>query len=512
MKYGLMFLLFISRLNAGAADPEYAGYYQGPTNVMAQGFYFFSDPANPSARALISKRAPFVPQDWRGIAFDGAYCYSFYRGAGREGPGLYKYDAAGEISLISRNVKTGAVYTFTNWHGLGYCKPFFYGLYDGTGMSGPGLYRFADPADPEKTAERLFASQTFPSDVWSEMDFDGARYLFVRTASGGTPGIYEYDPQTDRFVCISASETYADWTGLGICKAGAPKVVSSKKKLYVVLLGGQSNALGWGYQQYLLDTGHPLAAPQNDVELFTDKGIVPHNKLIPLQSGAGNPSVKEGTPQQYPQLKGLDAQNHFGPELTMGRTIRNRIGDPESKVAVIKYAFSNTSIFSDWLPDGTARSAGDGPYYRSFQLTVWNGLSALREKYPDYEIRIIGMGWVQGEADAASEQRTNYQANLTALIKDVRMTFGTNMVFAFSKLSPNQNASSKFTVVREAQDAVAATVPGAVATETLGTNYLGAAGFAEGSVHYLSSSVLQIGADLGNAIADVNELDGGVSK
>jgi hypothetical protein len=62
---------------------------------------------------------------------------------------LYEYNGISTFALISSNSSTGLIYTFTNWHGIGYCNQVYYGLYDGTNMTGPGLYRFADPADPE---------------------------------------------------------------------------------------------------------------------------------------------------------------------------------------------------------------------------------------------------------------------------------------------------------------------------------------------------------------------------
>lgn len=79
-----------------------------------------------------------------------------------------------------------------------------------------------------------------------------------------------------------------------------------EKIVYVLLLGGQSNTLGWGYQQYLEDIGSPLAKPQDDVEMFY--GIagqlerpegVPKGTLIPLQSGSSNNYLKP-LPNCYP--------------------------------------------------------------------------------------------------------------------------------------------------------------------------------------------------------------------
>jgi len=526
MKLGLnswCLLLLFASAGAEAAQPVYAGYYRGATRtnssgvVIKSGLCTFTNITNAVESATQVGTQPWPSVNWQKVAFDGTEHFTFERNYGvpaaPAGPGLYK-----ALSLISSNIDSGVIYTFTNWHGIGYCAPFFYGLYDGTAMSGPGLYRFTDPTDPESAATRLFAPQTFSASTWSDMDFDGTRWLFVRTAAAGSPGIYQYDPQTTNFTCISGSETYTSWDGLGVYVAPEPPPPSTNipllhKKIYVVLLGGQSNALGWGYQQYLQDTGNPLASPQTDVDFFTGfTGSIPLYTLLPLQSGAGNPAVKTEGVFQYPTLTNAPVCR-FGPELSMGRTVRDLIHIPNSKVAVIKYAVGGTSLYLRWLPDGTTNSATDGSTYQDFQTTVWSGLTALSTQYPDYEIEILGMGWVQGEADTGTNKitgeiyATNYFSNLTNFVADVRATFGSNIVFALSKLSPNQSASTYYTTVRAAQQAAADTVYKVVATETIGTNYLTAAGYNEGGVHYLTPSLLQIGRDLGAAIVSASGLD-----
>ncbi len=275
------------------------------------------------------------------------------------------------------------------------------------------------------------------------------------------------------------------------------------KTVFVVLLGGQSNAAGWGYQHHLVETANPLANPQEDVELFSGTGLPAlMNRLIPLQSGSGVPKAAgpKGV-QQFPELVGTDAMlNHFGPELTLGRTIRDLINDPEAKVAVIKHAIGASNLFGHWRPDGTSDSTKDGPIYKGFHATVTAGLAALKQKYPDHEIEIIGMAWVQGESDATVAQAGNYEQNLTKFIQDIRATYGENLVFALSQLSPNQPHSPEFELVRAAQKAIAGNVERVVTTETIGENYPTAKGFAEGALHYRSDALLQIGRDLAHAI------------
>ncbi|MCF7818179.1 MAG: sialate O-acetylesterase [Kiritimatiellales bacterium] len=512
----LTFLL-LAATGAGAAEPMYAGYYRGTTmtnglgTVMKSGIYSFTNISDAAGSAVRIAGPTYPANNWQKMAFDGTSCFSFFRDTTANkygGKGLYNAVA---ISLISSNFDSGVVYTFTNWHGIAYSDPFYYGLYNGTAMDGPGLYRFDDPTDPENgAATHLFPTQTFSADRWSDVAVDYDRYLFVKTAIDGDAGIYQYDPQADSFTRISGTETYTDWDGLGAYVAPPPPPVATNmpllhKTIYVILFGGQSNALGWGYRQYLLDIGSPLAEPQMDVDLFTGVAMyLPLYTLTNLQSGSANSRINSGTPQ-YPAITNAPV-SRFGPELSMGRTVRDLIHIPNSKVAVIKHAVGGTSLYKHWLPDNTADSASDGPTYQAFQITVQKGLTTLRNQYPDYGIEILGMGWVQGEADAGAHS-AEYQANLTTFIQDVRATYGSNLVFVLSKLSPNQSTSANYETIRAAQQAVADADPRVVATETIGTNYLTAAGFAEGGVHYLSASLFRIGQDLGNALIAASGLD-----
>jgi hypothetical protein len=290
---------------------------------------------------------------------------------------------------------------------------------------------------------------------------------------------------------------------------------SSGRKVYVLLFGGQSNALGWGYQQYLEDTQDPLAKPQEDVEMFysiAGPGMLPEETLLPLQSGNSNTNVKP-LPNCYPALTTAPI-SRFGPELSFARTVRDRIHTPEAKVVVIKFAHGGTSLYKDWLPDGTRDSAADGKIYQIFQNVVRRGLAAVKQKYPDHAVEILGMGWVQGESDAREGKGTEYEQHLRDFIADIRATFGPEIIFTLAKHSPNQGAETKDPIlieerkkVRAAQAAVAAQVPKVVATETIGPAYPVSTGLSEGSLHFTTPALLQIGKDLGNALMDARERD-----
>ncbi|NJL19504.1 MAG: sialate O-acetylesterase, partial [Bdellovibrionaceae bacterium] len=188
------------------------------------------------------------------------------------------------------------------------------------------------------------------------------------------------------------------------------------KKILVYLIGGQSNALGRGITADLPTSPVNLQLPQTNV-IFAD----------------ANGGV----------LQNLQADVDFGPEITMGYRLANSLAyDPSIRVAILKRARTGTSLYIDWIPGGDATQTGDGQWYVTFQNAVNNGLANLATAYPDAEIEIKGMLWVQGENDAKTNATVaaydDYEANLEAFIEDVRLTYGDSLIFVISRLSDNQ--------------------------------------------------------------------------
>ncbi|MGZ0710199.1 sialate O-acetylesterase [Coraliomargarita sp. W4R53] len=301
--------------------------------------------------------------------------------------------------------------------------------------------------------------------------------------------------------------------GLFFCASSVAgqKVAASQEKVFVFLFGGQSNALGWGYKQYLIDHDIPLTEPREDVDLYYtivwEAGYLPKDQLVALQPGASHQYQKHGG--FYPELK--EPVCRFGPELSMATIFRDRMTNPEDKLCVVKFARGGASLhdITEWRPDGTADSQNDGKLYQTFQDTVAGAIAALKQKYPGREIVVIGMGWVQGEADAMEAKGDEYQEHLTRFIKDIRATYGDQVGFAYSQVSPNQYILSRnlarveeWKKVAAAQEKVAAAMPGVYMTKTEGDRYSVSRNTSEGGVHFTTPSLLQIGRDLGNAIAD----------
>ncbi|WP_269522998.1 sialate O-acetylesterase [Coraliomargarita parva] len=227
--------------------------------------------------------------------------------------------------------------------------------------------------------------------------------------------------------------------------------VLTVKHLQVFLIGGQSNADGRAPTEDLPTSPENLQAAQDDVDFFYlfEGGS---ETLTSLQPGLSENS-------QY----GI---SQFGPAITFGRELSDSIADgTTTRVAIIKYANGGTNLYTHWKAGGDATTDGDGPEYVTFQETVADGLAALATAYPDADIEIQGMLWLQGESDCDSDSyATAYEANLSAFIDDLRATFlnsyGTyesDLLFIIARLSSAQTYldATRLAMIREAQVAVA---------------------------------------------------------
>ncbi len=88
-------------------------------------------------------------------------------------------------------------------------------------------------------------------------------------------------------------------------------------------------------------------------------------------------------------------------------------------------------------------------------------MTALQAANPGATLKISGMLWMQGEADAGvSTEAAAYQTNLTNFVKDIRLTYGANLPFVIGRLSNSQTGAGAYlSTVQAAQNAVAASLP-----------------------------------------------------
>ena len=174
------------------------------------------------------------------------------------------------------------------------------------------------------------------------------------------------------------------------------------KKATIILLAGQSNAAGCSKDEYL------------------KKNVSPE-KYAEYEKGYDNVYINyfvSGTNQSDGFVKCKVRQGEFGecfgPELGLAEKLNEMY--PDEMFFIIKYAWGGTNLYEQWLSPSSGRA---GPLYNSFIEYVKNSIRYLEVK--NYDVRIEGMCWMQGEADSMEEESTlNYATHLSNFINDIR--------------------------------------------------------------------------------------------
>ena len=235
------------------------------------------------------------------------------------------------------------------------------------------------------------------------------------------------------------------------------------KTINVYLIGGQSNAVGYG-----MDTNNNLANSNSKFVTGFDNvlyygaqerwsGEYPNSKFEPVKLGYGVDSSRSGA--------------EIG--------IANALKDSDEMNAVIKCAWGATHLYPDsnydisfnqgtWTSPtyltnnnvDTSKNEMIGRMYTWFEETVTNGINLLKEQ--GYKPVIKGMWWMQGEAETFSyEMSSAYEELLRTFIFDIRKSVGnitgydcSEMPFVFGLPKWNTNNSAAPTYLYSVRDAM----------------------------------------------------------
>ena len=177
------------------------------------------------------------------------------------------------------------------------------------------------------------------------------------------------------------------------------------KEVSVILLGGQSNASGCSLDEYLAKNVSPekYAEYQNGYD----------NVYINSLSGAH----RSGAFVKCATLQG-ELVGGFGPELGLADKLHELY--PDRTFFIIKCAWGGTNLFEQWLSPTSDGKTGD--LYKQFEAYVQASIDYLISK--NYNVKIEGMCWMQGESDSFSVDDSNaYGEHLGNFIEDVRKRF-----------------------------------------------------------------------------------------
>lgn len=174
----------------------------------------------------------------------------------------------------------------------------------------------------------------------------------------------------------------------------------AKAPLKVFIFAGQSNMVGAAAKTEELP--HPLQQEQ---------------KNLAFHKGQWKP-LKPGTTQN-PDREG------FGPEISFATAMAKHLGEP---IGIIKYARGGTNLHTQWNVEKQ-----DHP------KSLYAALKSLVEKAKaQKDIEIIGMIWMQGEADAKVKDIANaYGDHYRKLITHARIDFhNPTLPFVAGRINP----------------------------------------------------------------------------
>jgi hypothetical protein len=240
----------------------------------------------------------------------------------------------------------------------------------------------------------------------------------------------------------------------------SPSPTASGAPYKIFLLAGQSNMCGIGMNHELTDD-----------QKFTVENV----KIYAAGTVEGTMANKWGTLKLGYGTGG----GNFGPEYIFGRDIAQKL--PDNKVLLIKVSWSGTSLSGDWRPPSAGGTTGK--LWNEFVSNTQKALAALD---PGIKYEIAGMCWMQGESDACAPNiASDYEANLTAFINDVRREFSVPDMRFIIAMIDDSSVWPHNAVVRQGELNVAEKVPhvGIFDTKDLAT---------DGS-HYKTQGILDMG-------------------
>ena len=200
-----------------------------------------------------------------------------------------------------------------------------------------------------------------------------------------------------------------------------PVVTPSLGPIDVVIISGQSNAVGCSQHIFLADSmpekydeycdGYPEIQiaydcwtktwPSPTSVGYEPQNTSPKNKFTKVALGQGN------------------RRETFGPEVGIADKLlqyKNEQGEKKyaNKVCIIKFACGGSNLKDDWL-------ALDSPMYPRLVEYVRLQMNNLKDK--GYEPVIKAFCWMQGEGDSYSGYYQYYLANLRTFVYNMRNEF-----------------------------------------------------------------------------------------
>lgn len=200
------------------------------------------------------------------------------------------------------------------------------------------------------------------------------------------------------------------------------------KKANIIILAGQSNAVGVGYVDYL--GRHFSDEKVKEFKKGYDGILINYYSHDMKSNGFVSTTVNCAE----------KSKNTFGPEIGIADSLSQKYSDEE--IFIIKSAVGGTNLFYDWLPPScegeyTQESFGFGDEENKFyrkggwcfnELVKILGESIAVLENQGYEPEIRAFCWMQGESDAfETETVEKYGMRYESLLKDLNSAFEKHM-------------------------------------------------------------------------------------
>lgn len=270
----------------------------------------------------------------------------------------------------------------------------------------------------------------------------------------------------------------------------------------LILVAGQSNAVG--YDAYANEL--PADAGDKDVLFWWRCGDPPPDdydstsgrkwtnlqvqpKGMPLSRGSKEPGeARYKLNRQYGNF--LKPEGGFGPEIGLARELRAK--QPQRPLAIVKAAFSGTSLRNDWNP---ADSGDAGACYRAMVSETRAAIAAAKEQGTTFKLRALV--WVQGESDANASDSVLYERGMNEMLAALRKDLDAPQLIALLGVNTRfGNDKNPFVPkVVEAQRAVAAKDPRSMYVDTAGAETL-----LPSRTHFTAAGTLDIGKRFATAL------------
>lgn len=200
-------------------------------------------------------------------------------------------------------------------------------------------------------------------------------------------------------------------------------------KAKIVVLAGQSNAVGVGHTRFL----------SNHFDSQTVERYKNGFEEIPINYFSHN-KKSGGFVKTALNLSQMGRET-FGPEVSIAEALS---GEKDGKYFIVKCAFGDTALYHDWLSpssqNGYNREArapfinGDaaqlGEFRKGDKGWCYNELVAITKESIDflekagYTVEICAFLWMQGESDSFNEQNVNeYIKRYGNLLDDFKAEF-----------------------------------------------------------------------------------------